>query len=226
MAINTQSELVSHLRFLAGESSNSLTTEEAVRLLNFGLDRYSYIALTSDGRWQFDDTENTDVPRASATLSSGEISMPLNSTHLGIRFIEVTDSDGNKYRLSPFDRTLEDGPTPKTTDTGQPSKYDYEAGVLYFDRYSDASYTVTIHFNRSASHLTTANTTQVVGIPTIHTEYIVLFALHRLGFRTGNENRTQLRQELVELERSIQDDLSNRNEDTAERLSVVNYMKK
>lgn len=226
MAINTQAELVNHLRFLSGDNSTSLTTADAVSLLNFGIDQYSYLAITSDGRWQFDDTENTDVPRASVTLNSGEVAIPFASTHLTIRFAEITDAEGNKARLDTFDRRDSGYTTPKTTDTGQPSAYNYEAGVMYFDVYANANYTVTIHFSRVATHFTEANTTQVLGIPSIHTEYIVLHALHRLSLRTGNENRAVVRNELEQMEKDIEDFYGRRDEDTHPQLSTSINLRK
>lgn len=220
MAINTQTELVSHLRFLAGANSTSLPTADAVTLLNFGIDRYSYLAITSDGRWQFDDTSNADVPRASVTLKSGRIAVPLKAAHLTIRFAEITDSEGNKTRLKTFDRRALNYSTPKTTDTGQPTGYNYEAGVLYFDVYADGDYTITIHFSRAANHLTAADTTQVLGIPSIHTNFIVLYALYQLGLKTGNEHRSTIRNDIQIAEKDIEDFFGRRDEDTNPRLSI------
>lgn len=219
--MNTQSELIEHLRFMGGDNATSLPTSDAVRLLNFALDRYSYLAITTDGRWQFDDTENTDLPRASITLSAGDIAVPLNATHLTIRFAELTDASGNKTRLKTFDRRGVDTVTPRTTDTGQPYAYDYEAGVLYFDQYVDDTYTLTIHFSRAATHLTTDNTTQVVGIPTIHTEYLVLYAAYRNSFRTNDEHRPQLREEVEQMEQDVRDFYGRRDEDTPAQLKAV-----
>jgi hypothetical protein len=218
----TQSDLVSDLRYLTGNNEHTLSPEDACSLLSRGLDHYSYLAITSDGKWQFDDTGNTaDVPRASLTLQAGEVAVPLEATHLTVNFVELTDPDGQKLRLDTFDRRQSGYTTPKTSDTGKPTAYNYEAGVIYFDKYTDkAGYVITVHFSRPVSPLDPQNASQTVGIPTIHREYPVLYAAHREAVRTGNENRATLRQELEMMEKDVRHFYAVRDEDTNPRLSM------
>lgn len=221
MAINTQAQLVSHLRFLAGQNSNSLSTADAVTLLNFAIDEYSYIAMTSDGLWQVDDTEDSGVSRATSTITSASNSISLNIEHLQLSFVELEDSNGDKTRLTPYDLRKEDTTTPDSTPTSKPTKYDFYGGVLYLDTYTDQEYTIRIFYTRPFNHLTEAGTSTEVGVPSIHTEYLVLHALARLGLRTADENRVQVRQEVDLLEDKIRDFYANRDEDTEERMNIV-----
>ena len=224
MAQNTQSELVAHLRFLAGQNTTSLTTADAVTLLNYAIDDYSYIAMTADGLWQVDDTEDSGVSRATASLTANQNSISLNIEHLQISFIELEDSDGNKYRLEPYDLRKSKHTTPDTTSTSKPTRYDYYGGVLYFDSFTDAAYTIRMFYTRPFNHLTDAGTTTEVGIPSIHSEYLVLHALARLGLRTADENRVQVRQEVDLFEERIRDFYSHRDEDNEERMNIVTQL--
>ena len=220
MAINTQSELIEHLRFITGENSNSLPEADAVRLLNFGLDNYTHLAFTADGKWQIDEAENTDMPVATATLSSGAYQLPLDERFLAISFAEIEDAAGNRTALSKFDRSLDGRVTIKTTETGQPSAYDYDAKVLTFDLYADADYTVRVFFTRPFRHLVVGDSDQVTDISTIQTDYVVNHAAHRLSLRTGNEHRSQLKQELIQGAKDIQDDYGQFDEDGPVSLEI------
>lgn len=219
MAINTQSQLIDHLRFLSGTRTNSLTDADARRLLNFAIDHYSHIAMTSDGKWQVDDSQNTDQPIATTTLSATKNQLELQPAFLSIHWVEIEDGSGNKHRVRPHDRRFAEQTTPQSSKTGRPQFYDYNGGILTFDRYADTSYTVRVFFTRAFSHLTSdGGDSQTVGVPTIHTEYLVMYAMHRLGLKTADENRAQVRQELEQMERDIRVFYGRRDEDTENRI--------
>lgn len=220
MAINTQSELITHLKYLTGQ--DNLNDADARRLLNFALDDYTYIAITSDGNWQWDDSSNTDIPRATATLAANQVKLELPVTFLAIQQVTITDSTGNINVIEPYDQAKRQQAVPRTQDTGQPNRYDYMGGYMYFDAYADQDYTVTVHYSRPAIHLEADNDSQVVGIPTIHTEYLVFHAAHRLGIRNADNSLVQFRNEMVEMERKIRDFYGKRDEDTPKRIRAIN----
>ena len=212
MEHNTQSELITQLRFLSGDNSTSLPELDAVRLLNFGLDSYSYIALTADGIWQVDDNQATDTPRATASLTAGLGSLKLNGNMLRVHYVEIVSPAGVVSRLTPFDKRFAEAN--RVTTTGAPTQYDLESNRLYFDKTADQTYTVYIYYSRPFTHLDVGAPSVIVGIPTVHIEYPILFALARLGLRTSANNSVPARNELVVLEKQIRDFYRSRDEDT------------
>lgn len=219
MAINTQSELIDHLRFMAGESSNSLTETDAVRLLNFAIDHYSYLAITKDGLWQVDDTEDSEISRATGTLAANKAVMALTDQFLTLSYVEIEDpTPGDKWRLKTADRRFDGDTTVKSTNTGRPTTYDFYGGQLYFNKYADQAYTVRAFYSRPFNHLAVGSSSQQVGIPSIHTEYLVMYALHRAGLRSGDESREQVRRELQFMERDIMDFYGRRDEDREQKI--------
>lgn len=221
--MNTQSELIAHLKFLSGQ--DNLSETNAVRLLNIAGDEYTELMLTSDGTWQASDTSQDGLSRATATIAINKVKVSLNAEHLVIRQVSLIDSDGNESVLKEFDQAKENRVAPKSTETGKPTEYDYEEGHLRFNTYTDGEYTIKILYSKALKALEVGNSTQVVGIPSIHTEFLVLHAMYKLGFRTGDTAIAAVRNELELWKRRITKHYSRRNEDTQtqvkSRLNVI-----
>ena len=220
---STLQGLVQHVRFLSGQ--DSLSINDATRLLNFARDDYDYIALTSDGRWKFDAlthenaSNNATYPIATATLNANTESIPLNSDFLKINQVQI-EIDGVFKVLEPVDVRDDKSEVLRETykTVGEPIKYDYDSHSLFFYPASDTARTVKILYSRVSPYFSTIDTTATVGIPRIHHEYLALHAAHRVTLKTNDPNRVQLRQELVEFERKIRDFYSKRDEDTSRRI--------
>jgi hypothetical protein len=187
--------LVQHLKFLTGQ--DSLDIKDATRLINFAADDYSYIALTSDGLWQFDDTRNVAAPTASSTLAANATEVTLNTGWLMINGITV---DGTE-----------------TTD------YTYTSNKLVFPTSSKAR-AIVVTFSRPVDYFTAADTTAAAGIPRIHQEYLALHAAYRLSLRTNDSNRAELRNELGVFEDRIRDFYSKRDKTQSRLLVAKNAM--
>lgn len=208
-----QQGLIEHLKFITGQ--DSLHKNDAVRLINFAIDDYSYLALTSSGRWKFDDSTNTDLPIATATLNAGETSIPLETDFLTIEQVQL---DGNI--LVPIDnneyRTIT--PTELYGTGGTPGYYDYDSHSLFFYPIPGSAHTVTVLYSRASPYFDVDDTTAAIGIPRIHHEYLALHAAHRLSLRTNDTNRNELRNELVAFEERIRDFYSKRDKTSGRKL--------
>src|ERR1035437_6607564 len=77
------------------------------RYINEALNRIVNLIMTADGRWQYDDTNNTDFPIAttslSTTLGSEQQDYSFDITMLRILRIEVMDNTGAFRKLTPID---------------------------------------------------------------------------------------------------------------------------
>lgn len=195
----TYQGLVQHLKFISG--NDSLAIEDATRLLNFAMDDYSYIALTASKRWKFDDSTNNDFPRATATLEAGENAVPLETAFLIVDEVQVTDSNGKFVVLKPIDEADEELALGVKYETnGQPQFYDYDSHSLFIYPNASTDRTIKVFYRRAANHFDTTDTTETVGIPRIHQEYLAVKAAYSLSLRTNDSNRVSLEREVIKWE--------------------------
>jgi hypothetical protein len=222
---STLQGLVEHLKFISGQ--DSLHINDATRLLNFAIDDYSHIALTSSGKWKFDDFTNTDNPVATATLNAEEEHIPLETEFLMLNQVQIL-IDGKYQVLTPIDpRDNKENVLGTVYETsGKPIYYDYDAHNLYLYPKSDTTRTVKVLFSRAANYFDVTDTTAEIGIPRIHHEYLALKAAQKLGFRINDSTKTDIERELSRWEGvdgqggKIRDFYSKRDQDTPRRLKA------
>ncbi len=61
------------------------------------------LILGADGRWDFDDTNNTDFPEGTANLVSGQKDYSLDTTYIKVLGVSILGSSGVWRKLLPFD---------------------------------------------------------------------------------------------------------------------------
>ena len=223
----TKQGLYQHLKFITGQ--DSLGIEDATRLFNFAADRYSYLALTSSGRWNFDDTNHVDGDGdktfniATATLNSGETAIPLETSFLTINQVSVVNDNGKKVVLRPIDTRDDKSDVLRETYSvaGTPEKYDYNAHSLFIYPASGTSRTIEVQYGRAMKHFSTSDTSVSPGIPSIHYEYLVLYAAEQLSTRTQDNAYTQFRDARMRMEAEIRDWYSRRDQDSPRRLKPL-----
>lgn len=192
--------LVQHFKFLTG--FDDLGINDVVRLFNFALDDYNYLALTSSGRWKFDDSthRNSDgertLPIATATLNAGEESIPLSTNFMAI---EKVMFNGNI--LKPIDQRDYQSRTPAQVfgTSGDPTHFDYDAHNLFFYPNGNGG-TVKILYSRLSPYFEVTDEDVEVGIPRLHHLYLILHSANQLGLRTIDSNRTDVKEELKKWE--------------------------
>lgn len=180
--------LVQDLRFISGQ--DSLSVADATRLLNHALDSYTHLAFKSSGRWKFDDSTYTDRSIATATLSASEPVLALDVTYLVIDEVEVYHN-GKWTVVDAGDASRDNDGTPFAityADEGKPVIYDSSGTELTFYPSPDEDVTVRLWFMRPANHFAVTDTTSTIGIPSIHHEYLTLYAAERLMMRTNDKN--------------------------------------
>lgn len=215
--------LYQHLKFISGQ--DSLSIQDATRLFNFATDRYSYLALTSSGRWKFHDTNHVDgdldktYPIATATLNAGENSIPLETYFLTIEQVTITDG-GKKKVLRPVDIRDDKYNDLRTVygEQGIPETYDYNAHSLFVYPSSNSSRTIEVQYGRAMKHFSITDTDVVPGIPSIHHEYLTLYSTEQLMMRTNDSTYSAVRDARMRMEMEIKDWYSKRDQDTPRQL--------
>lgn len=195
--------------------------------VNRGLDRFYYLSMTADGRWQWDDNNYTDVAIATTNVVSGQRIYVFALDHLEIEKILIKDSTGTWKVLTPIDSSDNDEVAyieNNTGRTGLPTKYDKRGNVLYLDVTPNYNSTggLKIYFRRGADYFVYTDTTKVPGFASVFHGYLVDFA--SAGYAIDRQmpiakNLYDLRNEK---EAEITAYFSKRNRDERQALSVSN----
>ena len=215
---NTVQTLIDYVKDISGLSG--VSNAKVIRALNFGVDKYSRIAVTSSGKWRFDSSNHGDISRITSTITSTDDKVSLPTELITIERVEVTDDSGKYQIVKPVDiRDNKD----KALDTiyesdGVPKYYDYDSRHLYLYPNSDTSRTLRVTGSRAHPRFTVGNLTQDVGVIPIDEEFVAFYAADRLMIGSSDSARSAVRQELMVMEADIRDLFSKRDQDTPRRL--------
>jgi hypothetical protein len=219
----TFSDIKDDVYFLTGSSSSSYPIADLTRNINRAYDRTVSLIMQADGRWQWDDTNNTDYPIATTALVSGQKDYTLSVTHLKILRVEVKDTNGDWIVLDPMD--------PKDTDEAISSFLDTDSLPLYYDKiahsiflypspdYSQAA-SLKVFYQRGPSYFDTTDTTDVPGFNALYHRLLSLHAAYDYAYKNQLPIAGNLKAEVLEMEQDLQDNYSLRNKDEAVRLKA------
>ena len=161
----TIADIVTKSRKLVDADSNSYTDANLLIDINSAYEEIAGKILGFDGRWQFDDTNFTDLPQGKANLVASQHDYGFDSTHLVIEKVGIKDADGNYYWLSPIDKDEYSKPLDEIFDVdGKPSWYDKDgSSVFIYPAPASGSVTTSegllVHFRRTADIFTAAQVT-------------------------------------------------------------------
>lgn len=169
---------------------------------NNALERIVSLINSADGRWQFDDTNNTDQPIATTDLVLNQKDYALSTSHLEITRAEIKDANGNWQKLIPIDQS--DVYNQSLTDflktTGTPVYYDKLANSVFLypsPNYAQAA-SLKLYFERGPSYFITSDTTKSPGINTLFHDLIPYWIAYNFAIANGKENAQLL---LTEIQR-------------------------
>lgn len=210
--------------FLTSTSSSSFPDAQLVVEANNALDRVTSLIHASDGRWQWDDDNNTDLPIATAALVTSQQDYQLTTDHLEVTRVEIKDTSGNWSLLQPFDQ--KDVYNQSLTDfmktAGMPQYYD-KIGVSIFlyptPNYSQAA-SLKLYFKRGPSYFTTSDTTKKPGFSSIYHELIPLWIAYNFAIANGKQNAQMIYAQIQAKEDQLREEYSLRSVDDPPRLRV------
>lgn len=90
--------------FLTSTDSTSYSAANLTLAVGRALERVVSLINRNDSRWQWDDSNYTDLPSATLTVTSGQQQYTLATSHRTIDRIEVKDSGGSWKRLLQIDQ--------------------------------------------------------------------------------------------------------------------------
>lgn len=220
-------DLYSDARFWCGIANTDTTSYPLVdftRNANFALDRAVALVMKSDGKWQYDDTNNTDLPIATTSLVASQQDYGLAVTHLKVQRVRIKDQQGNWITLDPIDRRdLTDSQL--TAAAGDPKKYD-KVGNSFFlhpkPSYASSS-GLEVQFQRGASYFITTDTTKTPGFATHFHRLVSLYAaLDYCEVNSLDKRAAKIRANIQVLEAELVTHYSSRDADAKVSLKIQN----
>ncbi len=204
------------------------------RYLNEGLNRVVSLILTSDGRWQWDDNNNTDFPIATTnlvtTLGSEQQDYAFSVTFLKINRVEVLDAAGSWHLLKPIDQNdlYDQSLTDFLKTPNLPMYYDKIANSIFlYPKPLATAVTSTaglkVWFQRPPSYFATSDTTKVPGINSMYHRLIALIASRDYALMKQLSNAKALADMVLQQEDSLGEAYALRNHDEKPGLSAKQY---
>ena len=99
----TSQDIVSAIDEFCDSDSTSYLIAAKTRNVNAALEELIGEIINSDGTWQFDDTNYTDLPRGTGNLVEGQQTYSFASEYLQISMIEIKTVNGQWEKIKPLD---------------------------------------------------------------------------------------------------------------------------
>ena len=218
--------LLADVDFLVDTDSNTYSVTDKTRNINLALDEVSGIIIGCDGTWQWDDSNYTDLPIGTTTITSGQADYSFDDDYLTIQAIEVKGTDGKWTRLDPIDLYPEYNTQSKSSITdflstpGIPKYYD-KVGESFF-LYPPANYTqsasLKAFFQRKAEHFETTDSTKVAGFATHLHRFLSFSVAYDWAIAKQHPKANWLAGKKEEFKQLIKAFYSKRTKDEAKRM--------
>lgn len=225
----TISDIINKVYFLTGTSSSSFPAADMLISVNNAYERVVSLIMQTDGRWEWDDTNQTDLPIATTTVTINQQDYSLAITHLEIYRVEMKYTDGLWRELTPLDMKDFDGVAQgefmKTA--GIPEYYDKlgSSVFLYPPPNFTQSASLKLFFKRPPALYTSAEVTtgtKAPGFNSLYHNLISLWATHDYFIAKGLSNRLPAIQlEIERQEQQLMSDYQTRNKDEQLQLKTV-----
>lgn len=172
--------------------------------INQALGDYCLLAIGAEGRWQFDDTNQTDYPIIYTDITAGvQDYVFLTDAHgnqiLDIYKVNLKTPTGVWTNLTQRDiLDQEDRNKEDLTTTGIPTEFDLIANGVFLTVIPNftQSGSLEIFINRTPSYFTSTDTTKRAGIPNYHHRYLILKPAYNYCVSKGLPQAAQYRIEL------------------------------
>lgn len=221
MEINSgTNSIIADIDFWAKTDGTLYTLAEKIRNANLALDRVTSLIMRSDTTWEWDDSNNTDLPIAVTNLVAGQLDYSLSVNHLKIVKVRIKDRNGVFYTLDPINRR--DLSDHELNATGTPRGYDKIGMSIMPYPVPDYSQTagIEVQFQRVASYFTTDDTTKEPGFaPQFHRLIPLYAALDYCETNGMDAQSARIRNRIERMEVELVEFYSSRDYDKPHRIS-------
>ncbi len=221
----TEDGLIQEVDRLCGSTDNTFSLKAKTARINQALDRFITLALQSDGTWQFDDSNQTDLPIGVTNLVSGQQDYAFNSAYLFIKKVLVKDSAGTWTEIIPVGMMEDEAAniwTLPSNNSGVPTRYNKFANSVLLDPIPNYNSTggLKVVFARNKVAFVSTDTTAVPGIPSLFHKYLCRMAALDYCIINGLKQTAGISALIQQDEREIGKYYTMRNKDEKKRLSV------
>lgn len=230
--MSTITDINLEARALCDADSTSYPDAVLLRRVNQKYEEIVGKLIQSDGVWDFDDSNYTDLPVGTTNLVAGQQDYSFDVRFLNIIEVEVKDAQGNWIKLTPIDKQTHEGAiSDYQTTNGMPTEYD-KVGESIFLYPAPASGSVTltaglkVHYQRTASIFSSAEVTTGTKTPGFASPWHMILAYSAaIPFcMTYKKDRVAFYQNTVmQMENELMAFYSDRNKDEPKRLAVKQY---
>ena len=228
----TFADIENRIYFLTNTNSTSYIDANKTIAVNRALERVSMLIMKYDNSWQFDDSNLTDLPIATATITSGQQDYTLATTHLSIDRVEIKDSNSNWILLYPIDkRQIDDVLNNYYGTSGIPEAYDKVGNSILL--YPNPNYTrassLKVYFTRSPLGFDysddkftddTGSASSTPGFNSLFHDLIPLWASYDFALSVGLSNLSAIFNEIQRKEKEMQEFYNSRSRDERTRLTM------
>jgi len=182
---------------------------------NTALRKLWHYVFTSTGVWEYDDSNQSDLPQATTNLVAAQAKYALPSGALAIKRLEVKDSAGNWTVLKPLMRDEIPGAIDEFFETDADPIY-YRLIGDTIELFPGSSVNVTgglkIYFDRGSTTFASTDTTKEVGFAAEYADLVPLYAsLEWLKINLPEDARTaQLKEDYAVGVQNLKDYYSKR----------------
>jgi hypothetical protein len=198
-------------------------------------ERVTSLILKSDGRWEYDDSNYTDLPIATTSIVSGQQDYSLAVSHLNIDRLEIQDNGTTpqRHKLKPIDQSdLYDTAMAAFLNTsGLPVYYDKLGASVFLyptPNYSQSA-SLKIFFKRGPLNFDyttgkftdgTGSTSSTPGFNSLYHDLIPLWVAYNFALANGKENGPALMNEITMREDALREDYALRSKDDTPSLQA------
>lgn len=215
-------------RALCDADSTSYPDAVLLRRVNQKYEEIVGKLIQTDGRWEFDDSNYTDLPIGITTMVADQQDYSFDVRFLNVLKVEVKNASGVWVEIDQIDKSTTRDISNYQTTSGMPTEYDKlgESIVLYPAPSASAT-TLTaglkVHYQRTASIFTSAEVTTGTKTPGFASPWhmILAYAAAIPYCMSYKKDRVALyEKKVMEMERDLLSFESRRNKDERPRLTV------
>lgn len=198
--------------------------------VNNALNKFMLLSIGASGKWQVDDSNQTDYPIVIGNLVSGQQDYTFDVDYAGnqimdIYRIEILDNTGTARLLTPVDQSeiKNTALTEFMNGGGIPQYYDKTANGIFL--YPAPNYNSTgglkIYTSRTSTYFTVSDTTKKAGIPWAFHEYLAVRPSYYYCLQKGLPQTANLYKEMIDFEDKIENFYSLRSRDEKQQVRTI-----
>ena len=229
----TITQLIADIYRKTKTNASSFPTATVLIPINKAMSRATSLIIGADGRWQYDDTNQTDLPIATTALVSGQQDYAITTGHLRITRVEIKNTSGRWSVLRPRDQDDDTftALSEVSTVTGMPTQYDVLGNSIFLTQppnYSQAA-SLKLYFQRGPSEFTSAEVstgTKTPGFNSLYHGLISAWVAYEYATENGKANANLFLAEVQRLESAMVADYAKRNKDERPIMTMkgINYI--